>query len=158
MENTTRQFTYTLDRKLIKTIVQRYSLRSYTPTKIIMDALFIILFIRFLDTGERDWVIGVLGTVLAGLIFLRFAIYFIRLQQATKRYDRMVSKEITVVLNEECISIRSDLGCSELPWKFINKIWKFPEFWIVFLTGYPPIALPFSALDGKTQEFLISQV
>lgn len=144
--------------QLVKKANQHFWLRSYTPRRLIGDGLVAAVFAYFFVTGDRSWMIGALGTSIVILLGVRLASYFILLKRALARLDQMNLKAATVTIGEDGISVKSDLGSSELPWRLIARVWRFPELWLIFPTGSHYFTLPAAALDEEAQAFIIGKV
>lgn len=59
---------------------------------------------------------------------------------------------------DERIGIESDIGRTELSWKMIEKIWKYPSVWLVFIAKQGYITLPTANLDDELKRFIAEKV
>lgn len=69
----------------------------------------------------------------------------------------MHSKSANFTFSDESLTVSSDLGKSEMSWRAIEKIWKFPDVWLLFVSKSVFITLPLSDIDASTQEFIAEQ-
>ena len=56
----------------------------------------------------------------------------------------MKSKEVTLEILDDKFRMTSDVGSSEMKWTVIVKVWRFPEFWLLF---YSPAHIHDSSLE-----------
>lgn len=70
----------------------------------------------------------------------------------------MRSPEAIFELGEERFRITSDVSTSELAWSTITEVWRFPEFWLLFLSPAQFITVPVADLDSDACEFILGRV
>lgn len=52
----------------------------------------------------------------------------------------------------------SDLGSSEISWKFIGRILRLPKVWIIYWAKQGYSTLPIEEIDEELQQFIIHKV
>jgi len=114
--------------------------------------------IYLLLNGNRSWEVGVMGTVVAFAIVISITVYVVHYRSAINRFRRMRIPEGTFESGDETFRITSDVGSTELSWKTIREVWRFPDFWLVFFSPALFITLPTADLDDEAREFIASQI
>jgi hypothetical protein len=124
-------------------------------------AALLLLFIALaigLAHGDRSWWIGALGTVLAfGLLFAA-TIYITHHRSSLTRFRRLQKPESTLELGETHLRMESDSGSAEISWSTTTALWRFPDFWLLFLSPAQFITLPTADLDECTRDFILAKL
>ena len=104
---------------------------------------------------DRSWFVGVLGSGwVLGLIFSA-AIYSNHYRASLKRLRQMRRPEAIFEFDEKNFRISSDIGKSELPWSTICEVWRFSDFWLIFLSRAQFMTLPLADLDNEAREYIL---
>jgi len=96
--------------------------------------------------------------VLALAVIFAATLYFVHYRASLTRFRRMNSPDATLEMGAETFRLASDVGNSEMPWRAITQIWRFRDFWLVFLSPAQFITLPLADLDVEAREFLLEKV
>ena len=98
--------------------------------------------VSLVTSGDRSWLVGAVGAVLAlGTLFLG-ALYLVHYRGSVGRFRRMRSPEATFAPNADGFRIASDTGLAEIPWAQVRELWRFPDFWLVFFSPAQFMTLP----------------
>ena len=100
---------------------------------------------------------GVLVGVGALVLILFPSIYFLTLRSRLVAFRKMASPDVSFVFDEEGIFSRSDLGSSRVPWQTLQKIWMFPEVWLLFVGKGQFMTLPVEQLDESLRQFVLQR-
>jgi YcxB-like protein len=106
------------------------------------------------SAGDRSWFLPFLLGALAFAILFLVATYFLRRHYALSRFRQMQSPVATFTFRDADFTMSSDLGSSTLPWRTVTEVWRYPEFWLLFISKGQFITLPLSSLDLSTREFI----
>jgi hypothetical protein len=120
-------------------------------------ALVLVSFIYAVSTGDRSWRVGVSASILCVAVILAVALYVIHYRGAITRFRRMQSPEATFEVGDDRFRVASDLGSAELSWSAITAVWRFPEFWLLFLSRAQFITLPLADLDEEARALILSR-
>ena len=154
MKSITLHFTEALIRKA----VLAFWLRAVGWQGFIALGLLLIYLIVQLARGDRSWVVGATGTVIALAALMAGALYFVHFRAALGRFRRMRSPEGKLEMGVETYRLSSDVGTSEFAWKTITEVWCYPEFWLVFLAPAQFITFPLTDFDAESREFFLEKI
>ncbi|MGH9684538.1 MAG: YcxB family protein [Candidatus Acidiferrales bacterium] len=143
---------------LVRSAVKAFWLRVTGWRFFTALTLLLVILVYDLVVGDRSWMVGVLGSVFAlGLIFVA-ALYFVHYHASFRRFRRMRVPEGTLELGDRSFRIASDVGASDILWSTISGVWRFPDFWLLFLSRSQFITLPLADLDSDAREFILERV
>ena len=115
-------------------------------------------FLSLLASGDRSWLVGVIGAVFAlGTLFLG-ALYLVHYRSSVGRFRRMRTPEATFEPIADGFRVASDTGLAEIPWAEVKELWQFPDFWLVLLSPAQFMTLPTADLDEGVRALLIEKI
>ena len=123
---------------------------------------FIALFLVFaslvysLRTGDRSWYVGMVGTVFVIGLMFTVALYVNHYRASLDRLRRMHTPEAIFEPSDQSFRVTSDLGVTDVGWNAITEIWRFPDFWLLFLSRAQFITLPIADLDSEDREDILT--
>ena len=117
-----------------------------------------LCFVALLRTGDRSWVVGVLGTCLVLAVGVSTAGFLTHWRQSLGRFRRMPSRTASLVATDTQLSLSSELGTSLLRWSDITEIWRYSEFWLLVLSPRQVVTLPLASLSGDVRAFIAAHV
>ncbi|HEV2882335.1 MAG TPA: YcxB family protein [Pyrinomonadaceae bacterium] len=153
-----RKITVRYSPDLIKFAVWQFWIRSIGRGGFISFALVSLAFIYFLLSGDRSWLLGFLGSVAGLCLVFGVLSYTIYLNRSMEKFKRMETPEAKFRFTDDRIGIESDIGWAELSWKMIEKVWKFPKVWLVFIAKQGYITLPTADIDEELQQFITRKI
>lgn len=107
-----------------------------------------------LATGNRSWLVGVLGTVIFLAFITMAASYVVHMGRSLKRLRRMKRPEAVLELGEERFKVTSDIGSSEIQWSLVRKLWRFENIWLLFFSGSEFMSIPVAELPAEARSFI----
>jgi len=84
------------------------------------------------------------------------ALYVNHYRASLDRLRRMHSPEAIFEPSDQSFRVTSDLGATDVGWNAITEIWRFPDFWLLFLSRAQFITLPLADLDSEDREHILS--
>ena len=144
--------------ELIKFAVWKFWTRTIGPSGFGGFAVVFVGFVYFLLVGDRSWFLGFLGAVVAVGLGIGVVSYFIYLNRSMEKFKRMEEPTAKFRFMDERIGIESNIGWTELSWKMIEKIWKYPSVWLVFIAKQGYVTLPTADLDKELIQFITLKV
>jgi hypothetical protein len=144
--------------QLVRAAVKAFWFKStgwsyFAALAVVMGALVYLLAI-----GSRSWVVGALGMVVAMGVAMAVVLYIVHYRGALLRLRRMRTPQAVLHAGHDSFKLVSDVGTSELSWRAVREIWRFPEFWLLFISRAQFITLPIAALEWETQQFILERV
>jgi len=121
-------------------------------------ALLLVALVYLVASGDRSWLVGVFASVLGLAGAFAVALYVVHYRGSITRLRRMRSPQGTFEVGDDRFRVASDLGSSELSWSAVTEVWRFPEFWLLFLSRAQFITLPLADLDSEARELILSRV
>lgn len=119
-------------------------------------AILFGLLVYSLRAGDRSWSVGVTGTVFALGVIFAVALYVVHFRASLGRLRRMRSPEAVFEPSDQSFRATSDLGATDVAWNAISEVWRFPDFWLLFLSRAQFITLPLADLDSEARELILS--
>lgn len=111
-----------------------------------------------LAQGDRSWVVGLLGSVVAlGTVFV-VAIYAVHYRNAVQKLRDMGSPRATFSTTDSSFTVTSDLATSTVPWSTVTQIWKFKNCWLLLFSRAHFMTLPLASVPQDMQAFVLARV
>jgi YcxB-like protein len=154
----THQATITYTHSIIRRAVAHFWFRFVAWHGFAAIAICVGGAVALAVAGDRSWKLGVLGTFGFVLLTMSAAVYIVFLRRSMSKFERMGSKTVVFTFSDERLATASDLGNSVVSWKAIERIWKFPDIWLLFVAKTAYITLPITDIDKATQDFIVEQV
>jgi hypothetical protein len=108
--------------------------------------------------GGRSWYVTAFATigVLAPVILcLSYFAYRKRYLDSLKRFS---SDECVFRFSDDGVEVVSSLGESRFKWQVVEKIWRFPEVWLLFFSKHHYTTLPLDDLTPELRDFISKKV
>lgn len=153
-----REITVQYSRDLIKQAVWKFWVRSIGLSGFVGFFVVCVGFLYFLLSGDRSWFVGFLGAVVLIAAGIGIVSYFIYLNRSMEKFKRMDEPTAKFRFTDDLIGIESNIGWTEVSWKMIEKIWKYPSVWLVFIAKQGYITLPTANLDEELKQFVTAKV
>ena len=119
--------------------------------------LLLVSFLVLLWSGDRSWVVGLLGAVLVLAVTFSVALYVTHYRASLGRLRRMRAPEAIIELGEESFRVSSDAGTSELAWSAVTEVWSLPEFLLIFLSRAQFITIPRADVGADICEVIVGK-
>jgi YcxB-like protein len=153
----TMNVTLHYDEPLVRRAVRRFCLR--TIGWLYFAGLFAVgcAMALMLVSGERSWVIGAIGTILAIALAVPGLLYRNQLSGALARFRALDGKPASFQATDAMVTIRSSGGMAEFPWRTITGIWKYDDCWLLLMGGHF-ITFPLAAVSLDAQAYVTDRV
>lgn len=142
---------------LLRKAVRAFWWRTVDWTYVAAFVLVLCTFSHLVWTGDRSWLVGILGSVLGLAVVFAVALYVVHYRNTLGRFRRLRTPEATLELGEERFRLSSDVGTSEMAWSAVTEVWTFPEFLIVFFSKAQFVTLPTSDLGPHARDFILDK-
>ena len=141
----------------IREAIRAYWWKQIGPKFLIATILMVIFLVYRLVSGDRGWIVGVVGAVLALAFGIMIATYFVHLRRSLSRLRRMKVPEGTLEIAEDRFKITSDVGTSEIDWSLISGIWRFEKVWLLFFSAGEFMTLPIRDIPPESMSFILKK-
>lgn len=122
------------------------------PLLLVLMTAYVVFVVR---EGNTGWLVGVYGTVVAlGYAYLTL-VYVVLLRHHLATFRAMGSPQASLAIDETGFTLTSEAATSTLPWKRIQQIVRFQDFWLVYFAPNQYFTLPHNDLpEAMRHEFL----
>lgn len=104
--------------------------------------------------GDYSWITGFLG---AGLLFIAMTfgvVWQLHRKAMREKLAANPSRQAVVTLTDTDIKISSEAGASTLPWATFCEVWRFDDFWLLFLASNNFITIPTEGVPEEALELI----
>lgn len=154
----TRQLTIVYSEDILKRGVRRFWIRFINWHGFAAIGVAVGGFLYFLLAGDRSWLLGIFGILAGLLVLMPVLLYLTYLRRGLAKFSKMNSKSVEITLTEADFTTKSDLGTSSVPWTSFQKLWRYPDVWLLFYDRNAFITLPAGQLDEEVKAMLVEQV
>jgi len=144
--------------EIIRFAARQFWWRSFGRRGLVIFALLLALAVYFFVTGDRSWLIGFLGAAVLVCLFIGIFSYRSSLSRPMEKFKAMKSATARFRFTGRGIWAESDVGSAEISWAFIEKIWAFPNVWLLFYPKQGYSTLPVTEIDEELRQFIINKV
>lgn len=109
--------------------------------------LMVVLFAYLIWSGDRTWMVGLLGTMIALAIIVVVAVYLVHYRNSMQKFRNMRDPSAMLELHDEHLNIKSDAGSGEVRKTLITEVWVYADFWLVFLSRSQFFTIPTTTLS-----------
>ena len=116
------------------------------------------LFVTAIVSGDRSWLIGVLGLAFIIATWLTANVYFAHRSNSLAKLRNMGAPTAVFIASEDSFSFISGAGSSTLPWSSVVEVWRFDGFWLLLFSKAQFVTLPLASLPQELQAFVLERV
>jgi hypothetical protein len=143
---------------LVRRTVKAYWLRTVGWRAFFIDAVLLAFLIYEAAKGNRSWQIGAVGALFVVMAGLTAAVYVVHYRSSMGRFRLMRTPEAMLELGEERFGVASDFAKSEIAWKAVVEVWRYPDFWLIFYSKAHFNTLPTADLDAAARDYILDRV
>lgn len=109
-------------------------------------------------SGAPAWIVRslVAAQILAILYFP--AVFHLQQRRSLDFFRKLPAQSVTLRLSDDGFETRSPFGASLTPWRKIERVWRFPQVWLVFHARDKFSILPTKDLPSGAAEYLLRKV
>jgi hypothetical protein len=111
-----------------------------------------------LAQGDRSWVVGALGAVVAFSTAFLVAIYIVHYRNALQKLRDMGSPRATFKASVDSFTVSSAVATSTVPWSSVTRIWKLRNCWLLLFSKAQFMTLPLASVSQDLQSFVVERV
>ena len=143
---------------LVRTATRRYLVKFLGWKNLIVWLVGLAALIILLAQGQRDWFVGVLGAVLVFMALVAVMVCVVFHRRALGTLRRMGKPVATFTFDDSGIGIASNLSTGTVKWQAVQKLWCFPEAWLLFFAKGVYSTIPTACLTGETKNFIVKKL
>ena len=110
----------------------------------------------FLDWNQ--WYVAAVGGISLFFIFGMLTVLVIYFARARRRLREMQDLRVEWTFDEDGLARRSERGEFAFAWSSVQKLWCFPEVWLIFLGDEDYSTLPRDAMTPLLEAFIARKV
>jgi Na+/melibiose symporter-like transporter len=115
-------------------------------------------FVALVGSGDRSWLVGVLGTSVVMAVGVTIATFTVRLRDSLATLARMPSRTAELVADDDRLCVTSEIGSLSMPWADVREVWRYADFWILVFTRRRVATLPLATLNSEARAFIAERV
>jgi hypothetical protein len=108
--------------------------------------------------AAHDWLTIALLTSAVLIQVLGVGVYFAYRHRVLANLARLDDGVMEFQFDEEGLGLSSSLGTSMLKWATFERLWKFPDVWLLFISKQQYIVLPVDQLPSDALDLVDSRV
>ena len=108
--------------------------------------------------APRDWLTIALVTSAVLVQILAIGVYLSHRHRVLANLARLDDGVMEFRFGEEGLGLSSSLGTSMLKWATFERLWKFPDVWLLFISKQQYIVLPVDQLPSDALDQVDSRV
>ncbi len=127
-----------------------------TGWKYIVTVLFLGIGLFYLD--KQSWLFNFVAiTVYLGFV-LPIMVYIAHYRSGMKKFNAVKDHQAIMTAEDETFTLQSSIGSATLKWSAIQKVWQYPEFWLIFYSKAQFNTLPIKDIPPEMLQFIQEQV
>jgi hypothetical protein len=115
-------------------------------------------FVFLLARGDRSWLLGVTGTIIAVGILMSVGVYFVHFRNSMTKFRDMGSPKAILRLEDLTFTFVSDIGESTMQWSVIKELWRFENVWLLLFSKAHFSTLPLENLPAEMRTFIVERI
>ncbi|HUB65890.1 MAG TPA: YcxB family protein [Candidatus Methylacidiphilales bacterium] len=101
----------------------------------------------------------IIGLVLIGCLGFYFWYEYEIKRQWLDTLRRMGNPEAELIVTDESFQVSSGAGSSTIPWNQFVDIWRYDDFWLLFLTKFGrPLTIPLKDVDPNVLRLIEERI
>ena len=150
----TAQYTEALVKTATRRFIRKFLGWDYFVVWLIMFAGVIVL----LALEQRGWQVGALGALVALSAVVAVTVWVRCHRRALGTLRKMQNPQATFTFDDDGITVSSELSSGTLKWQAVQKLWCFPEAWLIFLDKGVYSTLPTACLTEEVKQFITQKL
>jgi hypothetical protein len=154
----TYEITVEYTEALVKRATRRFLVKFLGWDFLVVCLLMFISLGALVALGQRDWFVGAVGAVLLIAVLVGVAVIIVYHRRSMTALRKMKTPQAKWRFDEDGIGVETDLSTGSIKWRAIEKLWCFPEVWLLFTGKGVYSTLPASSLSHELKTFIINKV
>ena len=142
----------------VKTVARRFVLRLLGTGYFVAVVVIAIALLYLAMRRENYWPTGAIGAVFVFSILFPVVLWWKTERSGLSRLRRMSSPTVKFLFDDKGITVDSELGEATVGWISIEKIWEFPEAWLLFVGKQQYVTVPIAPLSEELKRYIKEKV
>lgn len=108
--------------------------------------------------GDRSWLVGAMGAVLAMALIFPLVLYRNQLSAALFKFRALQGEPVVFQISESSFTIRSAAGSAELPWNAITEVWRYDDCWLLLFSKAHFMIFPLENVTSEMQSSVLERI
>ena len=143
---------------VVKTATRRFIGKFLGWDYLIVWEVMLVAFVVLLTFGERGWLVGALGMLIVLSAAVAVMVWVTFHRRALGTFRKMTNPVANFTFDDDGIAVSSELSTGTLKWQAVQKLWCFPEAWLLFVAKGVYSTLPTACLTPEVQQFIVEKL
>lgn len=143
---------------LVKTATRRFLAKLLGWDYLVAWLVILSAVVVLVVLGQRGWLVGALGAVLMIGALVAGIVRVVAHRRALGTLRKMNNPVATFTFDDVGICVSSDLSTGTLKWQAVEKLWCFPEAWLLFIGKGVYSTLPTACLTEEVKQFIVEKL
>ena len=144
--------------RLVEKAVRLFWLRTVGYGELVAVVVMTGVLVWRLMEGDGSWFVGVLATLVFLSIAIPLAIYFGHYRNSLGKFREMKQPIAEFVVDEDALTMSSDLGATTLKWGAVTEVWRFESLWLLLFSKSQFVTIPLDGVPESMREFILERV
>jgi hypothetical protein len=146
------------DEAFVRRTTHRFLIKFLGWDYFVVLVFMVISLIAMLVLGMNGWFVGVVGAVTVMATGVAVAVWHTQMNRALTTLRRMTNPEAQFIIDDSGIAVSSDLGSGSITWQAFQKMWCFPEAWLLFVSKGAYSTMPTACLTPSAKQFILDKL
>lgn len=154
------QYSATLNysERIVSRAVRQFWMRAIGIGGIVGAVLTIAFLVWLIMSGDRSWVVGLVGACVLLSIGMPLALYLAHYRSSMGKFRQMQRPVGEFTVDDEKLTLSSELGTSTLAWSGVTEVWRFKTFWLLLISKSQFVTIPLEDVPEEMQVFVLDKV
>lgn len=156
-----RRITLTYTKEIVSDAVRTYVWRRGMvgeKTLWTVEVAMIAFFAWLVWSGERDWLVGFIGSVILLPPGAIAVIWIAHYRNTVGKFNKLTSRQADFCIHDKQLQIISELVEVRIPWTSITEVWERPDYWMLFSDPNQFMTVPLDSLSASDRDLLRSKL
>jgi hypothetical protein len=118
----------------------------------------IAAFLWFVANGDRTWVVGLLGAVVALGVLFPALVYVVHYRNSMSKFREMAEPVAEFIADDDAFTLTSDRGTTTLKWSSIREVWRYDLLWLLLFSRAQFVTVPLDGVSEQMRAFVLKRI
>jgi hypothetical protein len=150
--------TLTYTEPLVARAVILYWRRSIGIGLVVAVLVTIAALLWLVTNGDRTWMVGLLGAVVALGISFPALVYVVHYRNSMGKFREMGNPVAEFIVDDDAFTLASDRGTTTLKWTAIREVWRFESLWLLLFSRAQFVTVPLDGVSEQMRAFVLERI